>query len=55
MINIFMEELHLFIASFVADDQQHNVPYFGKKKILYNTIFFLQAGLAASMTNEKTV
>lgn len=32
MTNVFMEELHLFIASLVTDDQQHNVPYFVKRR-----------------------
>lgn len=32
--NLFIQELHLFITSFVTDNQQHNVSYFGKTKIL---------------------
>lgn len=32
--NLFIQELHLFITSFVTDNQQRNVSYFGKTKIL---------------------
>lgn len=48
-----MEELHLFTVSFVADDQQHNAPYFGEIKILYNILLYSRHEFGCNHDKQK--